>query len=175
MKIDKNKTYTVTQIADIAGVSKASVSRWLSDRHVSPDHTKGKAKYFNATYVEQYLKAHKSPRNKVSEIPSTTELLQEQERQLIEENKRLIARIEKQDQQIKEKDQQIANWTSQSAIISKLANDSHNVAQKLLESSNSNVDSDNEESSSVEEVNNQSNENVKKTSNSWFNRLFKRK
>ena len=62
MKIDKNKTYTVTQIADIAGVSKASVSRWLSDRHVSPDHTKGKAKYFNATYVEQYLKAHKSPR-----------------------------------------------------------------------------------------------------------------
>ena len=55
------------------------------------------------------------------------------------------------------------------AIISKLANDSHNVAQKLLESSNSNVDSDNEESSSVEEVNNQSNENVKKSSNSWFN------
>ena len=42
MKIDKNKTYTVTQIADIAGVSKASVSRWLSDRHVSPDHTKAR-------------------------------------------------------------------------------------------------------------------------------------
>lgn len=102
-------------------------------------------------------------------------MLQEQVRQLTEENKRLIARIEKQDQQIKEKDQQIANWTSQSAIISKLANDSHNVAQKLLESSNSSVDSDNEEPSSVEEVNNQSNENVKKSSNSWFNRLFKRK
>lgn len=107
MKINKNKTYTVTQIADIAGVSKASVSRWLSDRHVSPDHVKGKAKYFKSTYVEQYLKAHKAPHNKASEIPSTTELLQEQVRQLTEENKRLIARIEKQDQQIKEKDNKL--------------------------------------------------------------------
>lgn len=172
MKIDKNKTYTVTQIANIAGVSKASVSRWLADRHVSPDHTKGKAKYFKSTYVEQYLEAHRAPHNKISELPTTTELLQEQISLLKEENKRLIERVEKQDQQIKEKDQQITNWTSQSAVISKLANDSHNVARKLLEISNTNAESDNERSSSVEEANNQSNNNAEKPRPNWFQRHF---
>lgn len=172
MKIDKNKTYTVTQIANIAGVSKASVSRWLADRHVSPDYTKGKAKYFKSTYVEQYLEAHRSPHNKASGLPTTTESLVSQ---LKEENKRLVARIEKQDEQIKEKDQQIANWTSQSAIISKLANDSHNVAQKLLESSNSNAESDNEKLSSSEQTDNQSNDNAEKPRPNWFQRHFSKK
>ena len=175
MKINKNKTYTVTQIANIAGVSKASVRRWLADRHVSPDHTKGKAKYFKSTYVEQYLEAHRAPHNKASELPTTTELLQEQISLLKEENKRLIERVEKQDQQIKEKDQQIANWTSQSAVISKLANDSHDVTRKLLESSNTSAESDNEKSSSVEEANNQSNNNAEKPRPNWFQRHFGKK
>lgn len=175
MKIDKNKTYTVTQIANIAGVSKASVSRWLADRHISPDHTKGKAKYFKSTYVEQYLEAHRAPHNKASELPTTTELLQEQISLLKEENKRLIERVEKQDQQIKEKDQQIANWTSQSAVISKLANDSHDVTRKLLESSNTSAESDNEKSSSVEEANNQSKDNAEKPRPNWFQRHFGKK
>ena len=175
MKIDKNKTYTVTQIANIAGVSKASVIRWLADRHVNPDHTKGKAKYFKSTYVEQYLEAHRAPHNKASELPTTTELLQEQISLLKEENKRLIERVEKQDQQIKEKDQQIANWTSQSAVISKLANDSHDVTRKLLESSNTSAESDNEKSSSVEEANNQSKDNAEKPRLNWFQRHFGKK
>ena len=172
MKIDKNKTYTVTQIATIAGVSKASVSRWLSDRHVSPAHTKGKAKYFNATYVKQYLEAHKAPSNKTSKTPTAIELLQEQVSQLTAENKRLVARIEKQDQQIKEKDQQISNWTSQSAVISKLANDSHNMTVKLLENSNTSAESNDEKVSSTVETDNQANENAEKPRSNWFQRIF---
>ncbi|WP_405316303.1 DNA-binding protein [Lactobacillus helveticus] len=176
MKINKNKTYTVTQIANIAGVSKASVSRWLADRHVTPDHIKGKAKYFKSTYVEQYLEAHRAPHNKAFELPTTTELLQQQISQLREENKRLVARIEKQDKQIKEKDQQIANWTSQSAVISKLANDSHSVARKLLESSTTIAESDNKKPSSVEKTDNyRSNRNAEKSRPNWFQRYFRRK
>ena len=35
MKIDKNKTYTVTQIADIAGVSKASLAQIIPKARLS--------------------------------------------------------------------------------------------------------------------------------------------
>lgn len=172
MKIDKNKTYTVTQIANIAGVSKASVSRWLSDRGVNPDHVKGKAKYFKSTYLQQYLEAHKAPQNKSSDLPTTTELLQEQISLLKEENKRLIERIEKQDLQIKEKDQQISNWTNQSAIISKLANDSHSVNKKLLETQEEKNDG---KSNSISEVNDHSKESTDEPHLSWFQRHFGRR
>lgn len=172
MKIDKNKTYTVTQIANIAGVSKASVSRWLSDRGVNPDHVKGKAKYFKSTCLQQYLEAHKAPQNKSSDLPTTTELLQEQISLLKEENKRLIERIEKQDLQIKEKDQQISNWTNQSAIISKLANDSHNMNKKLLETQEEKIEKSDEKSNSISEVSDHSKESTGETHLNWFQRHF---
>ncbi|MDN5584554.1 MAG: DNA-binding protein, partial [Lactobacillus sp.] len=100
--------------------------------------------------------------------------MQQQISQLREENKRLVARIEKQDKQIKEKDQQIANWTSQSAVISKLANDSHSVARKLLESSTTIAESDNKKPSSVEKTDNyRSNRNAEKSRPNWFQRYFR--
>lgn len=132
MKIDKNKTYTVTQIADIAGVSKASVSRWLSAHHVSPKHTKGKSKYFDATYVEQYLNAHKANNSKDSDTLTPTSLLQEQVNMLTRENERLTKENQAQSELIKQKDKEIADYAQRFATLADQAQHLHLADQKHI-------------------------------------------
>lgn len=172
MKIDKTKVYTVTQIADITGVSKASVSRWLNKQGVSPEYEKGKSKFFKATYVQQYLTAHRSHENKKKIQPSVVDMLQEQVSQLKAENKRLVSRIEKQDEQLKAKDKQIASWTSQSAIVSKLANDSHLVTEMLLETKTKHVENSDKSSISANESDNHSLKRQDVQHKSWIAKLF---
>lgn len=172
MKTYKNKYYTVTQMADISGVSKASISRWLNKQGVDPEYEKGKSKFFKATYVQQYLKAHRSHTSKVDKQLSIVTMLQEQVSQLKTENKRLVSRIEKQDEQLKAKDKQIANWTNQSAIVSKLANDSHLVTEMLLETKTKHVENSDKSSISANESDNHSLKQQDVQHKSWIAKLF---
>lgn len=161
----KNKQYTVTQMSEMAGVSKASISRWLATHNVSPETTKGKRKYFNATYLEQYIKEHKQRNSKDREAPSPTDLLISQITQLKSENAFLRRQIEKKDEQLSIKDEQI-----------KISNQLVDQAQRLnlLDKPKNDVETSNKSSSLSEEIDNSS-EKATNQHSSWFSRLFNSK
>lgn len=94
----KMKQYTVTEIAKESGVSKATVSRWLANNHVSPDETKGKKKLFNETILNKFKKKHEKT-NKV-ERPTLVEVLQDEVNSLKKQNETLRNQLEIKDKQI---------------------------------------------------------------------------
>lgn len=81
-----SKQYTVTQMSDIAGVSKPTISKWLTKRNIKPERIEGKRKYFNASYLDKYIRAHKKHDRKEIDLPTPTRLLLAQNAQLKNEN-----------------------------------------------------------------------------------------
>lgn len=92
------KQYTVTEMAKESGVSKATVSRWLTSNNVSPDETKGKKKLFNETILNKFKKEHEKT-NKV-ERPTLVEVLQDEVNSLKKQNETLRNQLEIKDKQI---------------------------------------------------------------------------
>ena len=54
------KQYTVTELAKLSGVSKATMSRWLDKKGVAPVETEGKKKLFNETILNSFAKEHEN-------------------------------------------------------------------------------------------------------------------
>ena len=93
------KYYTQTEIADLLGVSKATVSRYLKKNNVT-GNKKNNSKIYPETILKQ-LKKELKPNNKGNkEHISTIQLLQEQITQLKDENKTLKEQLKIKDQQI---------------------------------------------------------------------------
>ena len=107
------KYYNQTEIADLLGVSKATVSRYIKKLNVSGKE-ENKAKIYPETILKQLKKEIKSDNSKKNTPPSTIQLLQQQIEQLKEENKTLK-------EQLKIKDQQIATANKLAEKTSKLA------------------------------------------------------
>lgn len=158
----KNKQYTVTQMADIAGVSKASISRWLKAHDVSPETIQGKRKYFSATYLEQYVKEHKERNSKDRDLPTPTDMLMAQVAQLKSENDFLRKQIEKKDKQLEVKDEQI-----------RVSNQLVDQAQRLnlLDKPQNDAETSNEKSTLSKQIDNSS---EKDQHSSWFDKLFRK-
>lgn len=93
------KYYNQTKIANLIGVSKATVSRYLKKLDVSGIE-KNKSKLYPETILKQLKKEIKSDNSKKNTLPSTIQLLQEQIEQLKEENKTLKEQLKIKDQQI---------------------------------------------------------------------------
>lgn len=107
------KYYNQTEIADLLGVSKATISRYIKKLNVSGIE-ENKAKIYPETILKQLKKEIKQDNSKKNTPPSTIQLLQAQIEQLKEENKLLK-------EQLKIKDQQIATANNLAEKTSKLA------------------------------------------------------
>ena len=94
------------EIADILGVSKATISRYINKLNIS-GNIKNKEKLYPETILKQLKNELKPTNNNKNHAPSTIQLLQEQITQLKEENKRLYEQLQKKDEQINIKDKQI--------------------------------------------------------------------
>lgn len=107
------KYYNQTEIADLLGVSKATVSRYIKKINVSGIE-ENKSKLYPETVLKQLKKEIKSENTTKNTPPSTIQLLQEQIEQLKSENTTLK-------EQLKIKDQQIATANKLAEKTSKLA------------------------------------------------------
>lgn len=92
------KQYTVTELAELSGVSKATMSRWLDKKGVAPAETKGKKKLFNETILNSFAKEHED--NGRVKPPTPLEILQDQVNDLKKQNETLTKQLEIKDRQI---------------------------------------------------------------------------
>lgn len=128
MKQDK-KLYSQTEIAKIAGVSKATVSRYIGKMNVSAT-TKDNAKLYDETILKQVQKAYKTHKTSSNERLSTIQLLQEQISQLKEENNRLIHENKQLNEKLSTKDKELAEDKNK---LTQLTDKSLELAQKLTQ------------------------------------------
>ena len=118
------KYYNQTEIADLLGVSKATISRYIKKLNVSGIE-ENKSKIYPETILKQLKKEIKSDNSKKNTPPSTIQLLQQQIEQLKEENKTLKEQLKIKDQQITtanklaEKTSQLADQAQQLNALDK--------------------------------------------------------
>lgn len=96
----QTKYYNQTEIADILGVSKATISRYINKLNIS-GNTQNKEKLYPETILKQLKKQLKPTNNNKTHAPSTIQLLQDQIAQLKDENKTLKEQLKIKDEQIK--------------------------------------------------------------------------
>lgn len=92
------KQYTVTELAKLSGVSKATMSRWLDKKGVAPAETKGKKKLFNETILNSFAQEHENTGR--VKPPTPVEILQDQVNDLKKQNETLTKQLEIKDRQI---------------------------------------------------------------------------
>lgn len=98
------------EIAERIGISKSTLSKWLSKNNVSAETKKGNKKLYRETIIQQYRKAHKANDDNVSSGFSTIDFLQKELQQKQQEINEL-----KQDG--KQKDATIADLASKLAKL----------------------------------------------------------
>lgn len=94
------KYYNQTEIADILGVSKATISRYINKLDIS-GNIKNKEKLYPETILKQLRNELKPTKTNKNHAPSTIQLLQDQIEQLKDENKTLKEQLKIKDEQIK--------------------------------------------------------------------------
>ena len=94
------KYYNQTEIADLLGVSKATISRYLKKNNI-PGNIKNKSKVYPETILKQLKKELKPKKTKDNNHISTIQLLQDQIAQLKAENTTLKEQLKIKDEQIK--------------------------------------------------------------------------
>ena len=95
----QQKLYSQTEIANLLGISKATVSRYLNKHNVSGT-TKNNSKLYPETVLQQIKKAYTPSKSKTKEHISTIQLLQDQIAQLQAENQTLKEQLKIKDKQI---------------------------------------------------------------------------
>lgn len=96
----QTKYYNQTEIADILGVSKATISRYINKLDIS-GNIKNKEKLYPETTLKQLRNELKLTKTNKNHAPSTIQLLQDQIEQLKDENKTLKEQLKIKDEQIK--------------------------------------------------------------------------
>lgn len=102
----QEQLYSQNKIADILGISKSTLSKWLKHNAVSPKRIKGQRKYYDETVIEQYRKSKSIGTKEKSCLLDSSVAFQivSQKQQEIVELKQLLKDKE---EQLKEKDKQI--------------------------------------------------------------------
>lgn len=122
-EMKQKKLYSQTEIADLIGISKATVSRYINKNNVAGTKQKN-AKLYPETVIQQIKRAYQPHKSKNKKHISVIQLLQQQITQLQDENKSLKEQLKTKDDLLKNqlaiKDQQIAK-----------TNDLADQAQKL--------------------------------------------
>ena len=98
--------YSQNKIADILGVSKSTLSKWLKANAVSPKQLKGQRKYYDKTVIERYQKSKKVDTKRENHLINSLTVFQtvSEKQHEIDELKQLLKDKE---EQLKEKDEQI--------------------------------------------------------------------
>lgn len=96
----QTKYYNQTEIADILGVSKATISRYINKLNIS-GNIKNKEKLYPETILKKLRNELKPTKTNKNHAPSTIQLLQDQIEQLKNENKTLKEQLKIKDEQIK--------------------------------------------------------------------------
>lgn len=94
------KYYNQTELADLLGVSKATISRYINKLNIS-GNIKNKEKLYPETILKQLRNELKPTKTNKNHAPSTIQLLQDQIEQLKNENKTLKEQLKIKDEQIK--------------------------------------------------------------------------
>lgn len=94
------KYYNQTELADLLGVSKATISRYINKLNIS-GNIKNKEKLYPETILKQLRNELKPTKTNKNHAPSTIQLLQDQIAQLKDENKTLKEQLKIKDDQIK--------------------------------------------------------------------------
>lgn len=125
------------EIAEIIGISKSTLSKWLSKNNVSAETKKGNKKLYRETIIQQYRNAHKANDDNASSGFSTIDFLQKELQQKQQEINEL-----KQDG--KQKDATIADLASKLAKLAdqaqqlNLTDKDDNKLKKLTDNKNQN-------------------------------------
>lgn len=98
------------EIAERIGISKSTLSKWLSKNNISAETTKGNKKFYRETIIQQYHNSHKPHGDSTSNGFSTIDFLQKELQQKQQEINDL-----KQDG--KQKDSTIADLASKLAKL----------------------------------------------------------
>lgn len=106
----KLKLLSQREIAEKLGVSKGTLSKWLSKNNVSEETRKGNKKLYQETIIQQYQKAHKSNNEAIYNGFSTIDFLQK-------ELQRKQAEIDELKQDGKQKDATIADLANKLAKL----------------------------------------------------------
>lgn len=104
------KLLSQREIAERLGVSKGTLSKWLSKNNVSEETRKGNKKLYRETIIQQYQNAHKSNNEATSNGFSTIDFLQK-------ELQRKQAEIDELKQDGKQKDATIADLANKLAKL----------------------------------------------------------
>lgn len=104
------KLLSQREIAERLGVSKGTLSKWLSKNNVSEETRKGNKKLYQETIIQQYQNAHKSNNEATSNGFSTVDFLQK-------ELQRKQAEIDELKQDGKQKDATIADLANKLAKL----------------------------------------------------------
>lgn len=151
------KLLSQREIAERIGISKSTLSKWLSKNNVSAETKKGNKKLYRETIIQQYRNAHKANDDTASSGFSTIDFLQKELQQKQQEINEL-----KQDG--KQKDATIADLASKLAKLAdqaqqlNLTDKDDNRLKRLTSSKNQNE--------SAEKVNNLKPQH-------WWERIFK--
>ncbi|AIS10095.1 hypothetical protein LACWKB8_1841 (plasmid) [Lactobacillus sp. wkB8] len=125
------------EIAERIGISKSTLSKWLSKNNVSAETKKGNKKLYRETIIQQYRNAHKANDDTASSGFSTIDFLQKELQQKQQEINEL-----KQDG--KQKDATIADLASKLAKLAdqaqqlNLTDKDDNKLKKLTDKKNQN-------------------------------------
>lgn len=102
--------YSQNKIAEILGISRGTLSKWLRENSVSPKQQKGQRKLYDETVIEQYKQSKKTSGSKDSKRLTTVELLQDNLKEKQQEIDYLKEQLEEKDAQIKVKDETISEF-----------------------------------------------------------------
>ncbi|MCO6528756.1 MAG: helix-turn-helix transcriptional regulator [Gilliamella sp.] len=98
------------EIAERIGISKSTLSKWLSKNNISAETTKGNKKFYRETIIQQYHNSHKPHSDSASNGFSTIDFLQKELQQKQQE-------INDLKQEGKQKDSTIADLASKLAKL----------------------------------------------------------
>ncbi|MCX8737702.1 helix-turn-helix domain-containing protein [Lactobacillus sp. B4026] len=153
------KLLSQREIAERLGVSKGTLSKWLSKNNVSEETRKGNKKLYQETIIQQYQNAHKSNNEATSNGFSTIDFLQK-------ELQRKQAEIDELKQDGKQKDATIADLANKLAKLAdqaqqlNLTDKDDNKLQRLTDNQ-------------LQKQDGAVNSPVEPTSHHWWQKLFK--
>lgn len=171
------KLLNQTEIADKLGISKSTVSRWISTHNVAEQVVKNQ-KLYDAAIVQQIKKSRKKSVNESAKGFSSIELLQEMIKQQQDEITLLKSQLEVKDKQLEKelsvKNNQIEKLSQLTSEAHVLAHESNSAKNEILNEPN--YDHNDAERANTEPISSNETDNSSKHVNkpSFFKRIFKK-
>lgn len=159
----RKQLFTQTEIANKLGISKGTLSKWISKNNVSPEKITGNKKLYTETIISDYRNAKRVDKTEKKASFSTIEFLKKEVETQKDEIARLNKKIDEKDSQIKRYADQFANLAVQAQQLNLVDKDSDKLKLLKGENNDKSVVSD-EKSETKQETN----------SKHWWQRIFNR-